>query len=382
MHGHATRLDLSSDGSQIIGVRAATTPGHGFNVVADDYVLACGGLENARLLLASNDVEPRGIGNGHGNVGRYYMTHLMGVVGGIELSAGTQGLAYGFERDAEGVYCRRRIWVTPEAQKRAQTANAVAFLYRPNISDAGHRSALFSSTYLAKAYVTAFRRRGPRQVWEALRADRSARREHWLVVLKDLPRAVPEALRLFQQRWLTKRRLPSVLGRPGSRIDLFYHTEHVPNPESRVELDTVPDDFGMPRLRTHIAFSPLDFDTVVTLHEAVARRLTETGLGVLRYHDTDVRAKLADHVKHFNSQGHHLGTTRMSARPEDGVVDPDCRVHGLANLYIAGGSVFPTGGHANPTLTIVALAARLADHLRNLPRSSEAGHHDPGMTRP
>jgi choline dehydrogenase-like flavoprotein len=163
---------------------------------------------------------------------------------------------------------------------------------------------------------------------------------------------------------LVKRRLPSVLGTPtGNQIELFYHTEHAPNPDSRVRLDAIRDELGVPRLLTHVAFSDLDFDTVVRLHSIIDDRLLETGLGRVRY-DDDPRRLLEHHVTQFNSQGHHLGTTRMSRSPEDGVVDVDCRVHGVANLYVAGGSVFPTSSHANPTLTIVALAVRLADHLK------------------
>jgi len=63
---------------------------------------------------------------------------------------------------------------------------------------------------------------------------------------------------------------------------------------------------------------------------------------------------------------HHMGTTRMHAAPRHGVVDENCRVHGTANLFVTGSSVFPSGGYANPTLTIVALAARLGDHLKRV----------------
>jgi len=65
----------------------------------------------------------------------------------------------------------------------------------------------------------------------------------------------------------------------------------------------------------------------------------------------------------IESSCHHIGTTRMHPDPKQGVVDQNCRVHGISNLHVAGSSVFPTSGHANPTLTIVALALRLADHL-------------------
>ena len=362
---HALHIQLDRDGGRRVAhIRAATRPGHAFEVIASSYVLACGGLENPRLLLASNDVHGNGIGNQHGNVGRYYMSHLVGVLGEVTLEVPTSAFTFDFERDAASVYCRRRFWVTPEAQARLGIGNAIAFLLRPSIGDPGHRNAVYSATHLAKTYVDAFRRRSLRAGIDWLRQQEEPLREHWRVLARGAPAAAPRLARLARRRWLSQRRLPIVLGSADTRrFALFFQTEHAPNPDSRVALGSTRDAFGMPRLQVNIAFGDLDIETVVRFHTLLADRLVQTDIGRLHWDPLEARHRLRDQLDNFNSHGHHLGTTRMATRPEDGVVDRNGRVHNVANLYVAGASVFPTGGHANPTLTLVALAIRLADHL-------------------
>ena len=364
LDAHALGIRVSGDGGQVDRIAATTSANSRFNVVAKDYVLACGGLENPRLLLASNDVAPAGVGNRFDNVGRYYMSHIAGVLGSVRLSDPGSLLAYGFETDDEGVYCRRRFRLTASAQERLEIGNGVAFFFRPNIASAVHRNALFSAAYLGKTYMAALRGRSPAESLRALRDSKAARREHWRVVVKDAPGIVPESVRLFRQRILAKRRLPMFLGDPAEQLPLFYQTEHIPNRESQVRLCGERDRFGMPRLEVGVRFTTLDFKTVLEFHRVLAARLQERSLGEFVYDMSDPLEHLERQTSLFNSNAHHIGTTRISERAEDGVVDRDCKVHGVANLFVAGSSVFPTSGHANPTLTLVALAARLADFLR------------------
>ena len=148
MDVHATGLRLSADGAKVVRVDAVA-PGAGqLQVTAKRFVLACGGLENARLLLASNDVARDGIGNHSDCVGRFYMSHLFGVNATVKFHEPDK-LIYDLERDREGVYFRRRWWITPEAQRHEQIGNAIMFLFRPSRSSALHRDPLFSSVYLA-----------------------------------------------------------------------------------------------------------------------------------------------------------------------------------------------------------------------------------------
>jgi choline dehydrogenase-like flavoprotein len=228
------------------------------------------------------------------------------------------------------------------------------------MADPAHGNPLFSATHLAKVYLGVVRRGG------AARESAQARREHWRVVVKGSPRLLPEVAGLVRRRFLAKRRLPVVLGRPvTAKLPIFFQTEHTPNPDSRVELADKRDALGMRRLRVRVAFDDLDVDTAVQFHRILASRVAAAGLGKF-HHDGDIRNRLSEFIARFNSGSHHIGTTRMATSPDEGVVDSDCRVHDLANLYVAGSSVFPTSGHANPTLTIVTLAVRLADHLKTV----------------
>jgi len=136
-------------------------------------------------------------------------------------------------------------------------------------------------------------------------------------------------------------------------LELLLNLEQAPDPDNRVTLDAACDRFGLPKPALHWRWRALDQANLVRLRALVADELERHGLG---------RVEVADAPPDPNAH-HHMGTTRMHDDPRQGVVDADCRVHGTSNVYVAGSSVFTTVGYANPTLTIVALAIRLADHL-------------------
>jgi choline dehydrogenase-like flavoprotein len=140
---------------------------------------------------------------------------------------------------------------------------------------------------------------------------------------------------------------------------LYFLIEQVLNPESRITLSSAKDALGMPKVTLVWRFLPRDFDGLREGVGLFARELGRTSQGRVRTMVQDV-----NFVQHFRLARHHIGATRMHSNPKRGVVNPDCRVHSLGNLYIAGSSVFPTPGVVNPTLTILALALRLADHLK------------------
>ena len=135
--------------------------------------------------------------------------------------------------------------------------------------------------------------------------------------------------------------------------------EQAPNPDSRVTLGTRRDRFGQPvaRIDWHPASS--DRASIRASQETIDEALRTAGVGRVEFMLGDEHPPTL-----FEGNFHHLGTTRMHADPAMGVVDADCRVHGVRNLYVAGSSVFPTYGCSNPTLTVVALALRLADHIK------------------
>jgi choline dehydrogenase-like flavoprotein len=367
LHANCLHLQLNPEGTRIEKVRAASFERNEFFVEAKIFVLACGGLENARLLLASNDVIKAGVGNQSDNVGRYYMAHLFGAIATAKLRDNTRGFIFDLERDRDQVYCRRRFWITPEAQQENKMLNAIAFFFRPPLSRAVHRNALFSSAYLAKFFLTTLKRNRPGRALAIMRENRPTLAAHSKIVLADAPRLVPQVAHIIRNRYFTKRRLPFIL--PSKSVNnycLYYQSEHAPNPASRVVLHTERDFFGLPRLLVKIAFTDLDVQTVLQTHRIIRNQFAKTQTGELFYEESVLRDDIKHEVEDFNSSAHQIGTTRMSAAPSDGVVDADCRVHGVQNLFVAGSSVFPTSGHANPTLTIVAFAVRLADHLKKV----------------
>ncbi|MHA1152854.1 MAG: GMC family oxidoreductase, partial [Alphaproteobacteria bacterium] len=122
------------------------------------------------------------------------------------------------------------------------------------------------------------------------------------------------------------------------------------------------DGYGVPRARLDFRVTDSDIEGVYRVHTLLDEHFRRYKIGHVRFHDNDPLASIRSALRAVN--GHFVGTTRMSADPKGGVVDADCKVFGVANLFVAGSSVFPTSSHANPTLTIVALAIRLADHLR------------------
>lgn len=367
LNATAFHLDIDASSRRIQAVEVATTAQHRFKIRAGIVVLACGGLENARLLLASNDVVKPGIGNESDNVGRFYMAHPEGVFSFVQLRDPRNGLIYDFERHA-GVYVRRRFWLSPEVQRREEIGNGVASLFRPYSHESLQTNGLISAVFLAKFLLHAKTLRG-NDLREYFRRNRRAVARHLRIVAWHAPSLVPHLWEVAQQRLLSGRRLPMLLPRKRSlhnRFDLWFQTEHAPNRDSRVVLHLDRDALGVRRLEARIAFSDLDRRTILQMHRLIAEQFTRTGTGTLVHDGAALDGLIDDKFRRVNSVGHHIGTTRMSSMAAEGVVDVNCRVHGTENLYIAGSSVFPTSGHANPTLTIVVLALRLADYLRAL----------------
>src|SRR5262249_4423903 len=142
---------------------------------------------------------------------------------------------------------------------------------------------------------------------------------------------------------------------------LKFWAEQSPDPASVVTLGTERDPFGMPRLRADWRFNEMDVRSIATAHRLIGDQLGRSGAGRLECYEPDVGSAIRNQI---DASAHHMGTTRMARSKHEGVVDENCRVHGVENLYVASSSVFPTAGHANPTLTVIALALRLAGHLR------------------
>ncbi len=350
---------LRPQGDSVDHLEVVAPGGRRFQIRANGYVLAAGGLETTRLLLASNDVQPAGVGNTSGWLGRCYMCHMSATVGTATFSGPATAIAGDYERDADEVYVRRRIAITPYGQRRLKILNLAFRLHLPEIADPTHGDPVLSSLYLARLYANYEYRRRLRDS----HLPRAHQARHLRNVVRHPIRLSRFMAHLLVNRYLSNRRLPSVvMFSPDNQYPMEFHSEQAPNPQSRVTLIHDRDAFGVPRLRVDWRPSQLDFDTIRTSYRVLASELDRTGTGRLSFNEETLEEQV---LSHGAFGGHHLGTARMSAHASDGVVDPYCRVHGIDNLFVVGSAVMPTSSQANPTLTALALALRLADHLKD-----------------
>lgn len=363
LHANVTKIATSEDGGHVERLDVRTPSGRALHVRADQFVLAAGGLEIPRLLLASRSTgHPNGVGNGHDLVGRYYMCHIAGTTGRLEVAGGRDAAWHGYDLSDEGVYCRRRLRLTAAAQAELGTGSFAARLHHPHIPDPSHRTGVLSALYLAKPLISY-------EYGKRLVGERRATLAEWLAHVRNVA-LDPWNTGVFLHDWvrrrsLAERKLPSVIVRSrAGTFSLEVIAEQQPNRSSRVTLSDARDALGMPRLRVDWRHEATDIDTVRRALAALAEDVAESGCGRLSCDDAAVEAEM---LRDGAFGGHHIGTTRMSASPRRGVVDADCKVHGLANLHVASSAVFPTSSHANPTLTIVAMALRLAARLGRPP---------------
>jgi choline dehydrogenase-like flavoprotein len=350
---HAVDLRLDDDLARVESVKLVSRRGRAVRVAAKVFILAAGGLENPRILLASRSQIAGGVGNHSDMVGRCYMSHLAGTHGRLALARPDKPPFYRFHKDRQGAYLRRRFRLSDNAQRRNRVMNVIGFPFRPAIDDPSHGDAALSTLWLQEMLRKGYNRPVS---WSTIA-------RHLGNIAINTPAAWWNVARQIGARARSPR-LPFVLPHNERAQDaLFFQAEQAPNPASRLKLSDEVDEFGMPRIRPEVRFSQVDFDTVTTFYRELDQALRAEQLGSIEYDERELIDSMVKSTKNFNSMAHHLGTTRMSSDPQLGVVDSDCRVHSVDNLYISGGSVFPTSGHANPTLTILALVLRLADHV-------------------
>lgn len=336
----------------------ATLAGNRLQACARAVVLATGGLETARLLLCSNDVHPHGVGNRHDVVGRYYMCHLAGNLGTLTLHGAPDAVRHGYEIAADGVYCRRRLTLSDVCQRREHLLNTVARLHFPRIADPGHRSGVLSGLFLARRFI---RYEYGRRLHDGCALSIPLLARHTLNVARDTGRTAAFLGHWVTRRTLALRKFPSViLANTTNRFSLEVQGEQQPHPDSRVTLSQNRDALGLRRLCVDWRYRPEDITSVRRTLDLMAGEIARSGIGHLHIDHTTLEEDL---LRYGAYGGHHLGTARMGLDPRTSVVDAHARVHDVDNLYIAGSAVFPTSGQANPTLTLIALSLRLADHL-------------------
>ena len=324
-HANVVSLRTNTEATAVEQVVVRHFDGREQSVRARRFVLACSTMQNVRLLLAANERAPQGLGNHYDQVGRCFMEHLEMPIGTAALVRPQSMYLYAYDFGVTRV--RAELQLTDAKQAALGTLNAtVALEAPPEHGDA-------QSTFEAQRPedVELFRR----ATRDSLTADmKSEARRYDLDHVKQRP-----------------------------FFSLIIRQEQAPNPASRVTLSRDRDALGLPRVRFDWQLSRLDKRTMQRTAHALGREFGRLGIGRVQLRDW-LRADDDAWPAVVSGGWHDMGATRMHADPRQGVVDADCRVHGIANLYLAGAGVFSTAGAANPTLTIVALALRLADHLR------------------
>jgi choline dehydrogenase-like flavoprotein len=335
-HATVTRLVTAAGGGHIVEAIAGSRPNSTVSVRARVFVLATGGIENARMLLLTNEARPRGLGNGNDLVGRYFMERLSargGVLIPDDPKLASDAALY-TNHVVDGTRIHGVLTLPADTIRQEQLTNVMLWLIAAPkaFTSEGVRSALTLARGL---------QRRPRI---------GGVPGHVRNVIGDVDQVASTIwghLRSAQER-------PEV-------FQVAFQAEATPQEDSRVTLSPTRDRYGLPRARLDWRIAEDDFRSIRRTIDLIDARLQETGIGriIRKFGDERPPAMI---VGNF----HHLGTTRMATDARCGVVDENCRVHEAENVYVAGSSVFPSAGFANPTLTIVALAIRLADHLKRV----------------
>jgi choline dehydrogenase-like flavoprotein len=349
---HATLLQLQMDplSRAITSGEAGVPDGRKFRVRARAFVLAAGGLENARILLLQENLQSGGLGNQHDMVGRCFMDHPTITLGTLTpfSSAFFGQAAFYDQHDVAGQAIMGILHIRQDEVRREKMLNLCAVLV-PHF-----KNLRANSTAVLRQLLV----RGPRFLCRRLFAE-----DHCT------PQAGREPLRPLRQRLLDEYYSEGYCG--WSRLDglerrfgkfgLRALVEQSPDRSNRVTLQGQTDAYGQRKIKILWRWNELDLHSIRQAQKIFREELAAAGIGTF----VPVEETVGLQPRRFDSPHHFLGTTRMHDDPRNGVVNADCRVHGVPNLFIAGSSVFPTGGYANPTLTIVALAFRLATHLQS-----------------
>jgi choline dehydrogenase-like flavoprotein len=337
LHANVTRLELGDRGRHVREVRACNASGEEFVFTSSVVVLCAGGIETARLLLTNRHRAPHGIGNGLGLVGRFFQDHPSLTVGTVRSADSGEMQKYFGTSKVDGREVSPRLSLSPEVQETYGLLNASAYM-----------SFGYPPTLLRRAMVLNLARR--------LGAEPRAARN----LIDAASTLVRPTVRMRRQGFRVGK---------DAQFALTVVTEQEPCPESRITLSNRTDRFGVPRARISWRATDKTWTTVSRFSHILRAEFRRAGLAdvALLPHITTPKAywRVFPHDMY-----HHMGATRMGTSPETGVVNEDCRVFGVDNLFVASSSVFPTGGHSNCTLTIMALALRLADHLRVSPREA------------
>lgn len=317
-YANVINIAANENASVIKEVTVKNFAGKEHRVRAKYFICACCAIQNARLLLASNKQAPKGLGNDKDVVGRFFMEHL-------EI------------KSAE-------MWFPEPDPMKLYMIDFGKTKYRAELGISAKKQAeykILNGTASFTPLEIARKQRPFIDLWTGNKEQREKNMQGF-----DDKAAKAKATDGFNS------------------YQLFTRIEQAPNPNSRVTLDTEKDELGMPRAMLHWELTPLEKRSIRAIYEIIGLQAGIAGKGRVR-----LLEYLRDENDHswpeFTGGGwHHMGTTRMGTDPNTSVVDANCKVHGIGNLFMAGSSCYVTAGAPNPTLTLVSLSLRLSDFLK------------------
>lgn len=322
LYTYANVVDITANEpvSEIKEVTVKNHAGKQHIVRAKYFILACCSVQNARILLAANKQASKGLGNDYDHVGRYFMEHL-------EIKTSSLWLA-----DPADV----KLYMIEFGKTKARAELAISEKMQSE-----HR--ILNGTCSLSPLELAANEPSFIEVWkdEKNAMDNSIKKLG--ADVKPAKLNIPKGFKAYQ---------------------LFTRMEQAPNPNSRITLDTEKDSLGMPRAMLHWELTALEKNSLRTINTIIGEEAGRVSMGRVKVYDYLQDEKDESWPKFTGGGWHHMGTTRMSHDPKQGVVDADCKVHGISNLYTAGASCYVTAGAVNPTLTLIALTIRLSDHLK------------------
>ncbi len=322
---NVTEILANENISEIKEVIIKNYRGKTHKVKANYFILACGAIQNSRLLLTSNKQMSVGLGNQNDIVGKYFMEH-------VEIKSAELWLTKPFSMDlymlnSKKTKARAELAITSDIQEKFKILNGTASL--EPLTKARHMESQIEHWKNEDLRKNAYRR----TLWE-----------------KIINRAL-----IYKES-----RIKSI----NTAYELFTRIEQAPNPLSRITLGKEKDSLGVPKANLHWVLTSFEKRSIRKIYEIIGQQIGKAAIG---------RVKLMDYLQDENDESwpeftsggwHHMGTTRMHNNPKNGVVDSNCKVYDIDNLFIAGSSCFTTAGAVNPTFTLVALSLRLSDFLK------------------
>lgn len=327
-------------------------------IAAKKIVLTAGTQECTRLLLRNPQIF-ESIGEVPYALGRYYQGHLSGKIASIVFTDDPKHTEFDLQRDANGIYYRRRIQFSKDLLFHENLLNTALWLDNPLYHDPSHRNGTLSMFYLAMISPIIGKRLAPRAIANSITKGKVVGiHKHIWNVIKDIPESLLTPAHIFYKRYCVQRKLPQIfLYNPKNIYALHYHAEQVPSKENRMKLG--PDG---ETLEIHYRPSDGDIRSIIKIHELLDQWLRKCGCGYLDYWFKD--ENLYEQIQSMSMDGvHQNGTTRIGDSHHVGVVDRQLKVFGTDNLFVCSGSVLPTSSQANPTFFTGVLAVRLADYL-------------------